>query len=175
LIYNHPDAWAEPWKWATIHGAFLLAESLACIASWRLTEHQALHDSLTNLANRTLFLDRLEHALARGRRSAERIAVLFVDLNGFKAVNDSLGHTAGDRLLRAAARRLRGCVRVEDTVARLGGDKFVLLLEGTTDEDSARVIAERLLAHRDRGRSGGGRVRKPSRPMRRSSGRRLLC
>jgi diguanylate cyclase (GGDEF)-like protein len=111
-------------------------------------QHGALHDALTGLPNRTLFLDRLEQSLRRARRrdSASGAAVLFLDLDRFKVVNDSLGHQAGDQLLQAVALRLDAALRPGDTVARMGGDEFTVLLENTTDAREATVVAERMLA-----------------------------
>ena len=107
--------------------------------------HLALHDPLTRLANRTLFSDHVEHALARNRRTATRPhAVLIVDLDGFKTINDSLGHAAGDEVLVELAERLRTRVRPGDTAARLGGDEFGVLLENSSEED-ASVVASRIL------------------------------
>lgn len=105
---------------------------------------QAFHDSLTGLPNRSLFLDRLEHALARLERLGESVAVLFVDLDDFKPVNDSLGHDAGNKLLVELAGRLRTCVRPGDTVARLFGDEFAVLLEVPTRVDEAQIVAKRI-------------------------------
>ena len=107
--------------------------------------HQAFHDSLTNLANQALFRDRVEHALARASRSGEPMAVLFLDLDNFKRVNDSLGHTAGDELLVSVAERLRGCLRLSDTAARLGGDEFAILLEDVGFEAEAEAVATRII------------------------------
>jgi diguanylate cyclase (GGDEF)-like protein len=107
--------------------------------------HQALHDALTGLPNRVLALDRAEQMLARSRRSNTPIAALYVDIDGFKHVNDTFGHAAGDELLRVVAQRLRSVVREGDTAARLGGDEFVVLLEGATLDAGAEMVAERLL------------------------------
>jgi diguanylate cyclase (GGDEF)-like protein len=107
--------------------------------------HQALHDPLTGLPNRALFLDRLEQALARAQRSSVGIAVLFLDLDRFKVVNDSLGHEAGDRLLTDLANRLRDVVRPADTVARFGGDEFTILCDVRGERDAV-LIAERVAA-----------------------------
>ena len=106
--------------------------------------HQAFHDSLTGLPNRSLFRDRLDQALARAKRSGEFIAVLLIDLDGFKQVNDSLGHDAGDQLLSEVARRFKHIVRESDTAARFGGDEFALLLECVTEREVV-AFAQRLL------------------------------
>jgi diguanylate cyclase (GGDEF)-like protein/PAS domain S-box-containing protein len=107
---------------------------------------QAFHDSLTGLANRALFADRLEHALARTGRFGHPIAVLFIDLDDFKTVNDSLGHGEGDELLIAVGKRLVGAMRAGDTIARMGGDEFAVLVEDPTDAGAPVVVAQRLLA-----------------------------
>lgn len=107
-------------------------------------ERQAFHDSLTGLPNRALFMDRLAQTLARVERHNKPTAVLFLDLDDFKIVNDSLGHEVGDRLLIEVAGRLSACVRPEDTVARLGGDEFTVLLEDAGGVDQAVRVAERI-------------------------------
>ena len=106
--------------------------------------HQAFHDPLTDLANRSLFLYQVGQALSRVQRQANAVTVLFLDLDNFKTVNDSLGHAAGDRLLVEAARRLATCVRESDLIARLGGDEFAVLVEDTGSVDEVLAIAERI-------------------------------
>jgi diguanylate cyclase (GGDEF)-like protein/PAS domain S-box-containing protein len=108
--------------------------------------HQAFHDSLTGLANRALFANRVEHALIRRARRGEPLAVLFLDLDDFKTVNDTIGHAEGDELLVAVADRLRASLRLGDTAARLGGDEFGVLLDELRGEDEALSVAERILA-----------------------------
>ena len=107
--------------------------------------HQAFHDGLTGLANRALFGDRVEHALARSLRTGSLIAVLFLDLDDFKTVNDRFGHHAGDQLLRSIAERIVAIVRPGDTAARLGGDEFAVLLEDVHGQEDARLVAQRLI------------------------------
>jgi diguanylate cyclase (GGDEF)-like protein/PAS domain S-box-containing protein len=108
--------------------------------------HQAFHDSLTGLANRVLFADRLEHALARGARDGSVVGVLFIDLDDFKIVNDTLGHPVGDQLLVAVAGRIAGALRADDTAARLGGDEFAALVENVQDPGAVEETATRILA-----------------------------
>jgi diguanylate cyclase (GGDEF)-like protein/PAS domain S-box-containing protein len=105
----------------------------------------ATHDPLTGLPNRVLFQDRLTHSLAFARRSLQRVAVMFVDLDGFKQVNDRFGHEKGDHILRELGQRMRNCIRASDTVARLGGDEFTFILEHIDSVDSAVLIAEKVL------------------------------
>jgi diguanylate cyclase (GGDEF)-like protein len=107
--------------------------------------HLALHDALTELPNRALILDRIDQMLARSRREHTPVAVLFLDLDNFKDVNDTLGHAAGDQLLTAVAARLVSAIRQEDTVGRLGGDEFVVLAEGASLAAGAEMVAERIL------------------------------
>jgi diguanylate cyclase (GGDEF)-like protein len=106
--------------------------------------YRAFHDSLTGLASRALFLDRLQHGLVQAARSKTNITLLFIDLDRFKMVNDTLGHGAGDVLLVEVAERLRSCLRASDTAARFGGDEFVVLLHGTNAAD-AEIVADRII------------------------------
>ncbi len=117
-----------------------LATALATVA------HQARHDGLTGLANRAVFTERVEYALARTRHAPGQVAVLYVDLDGFKQVNDTLGHVAGDQLLAQLAQRLQTSLRPGDTVARLGGDEFAIVLDGVPEPAVASQIAKRVLA-----------------------------
>ena len=112
----------------------------------RQLQQMAFHDALTGLPNRALLTDRLERALARAERQISRVAVLFIDIDNFKLINDGLGHEAGDRLLVAFADGLRGCIRSGDTAARLGGDEFILLLEEVSGSEEATDVADRIAA-----------------------------
>jgi diguanylate cyclase (GGDEF)-like protein/PAS domain S-box-containing protein len=112
-------------------------------AAWDLAQ-QALHDSLTELPNRALFLNRLKHALDRSRRSDEQLAVMFLDVDRFKVINDSLGHDVGDRFLVQMSKRIAKAVRSGDTVARFGGDEFVVLCESVAGESEAIAVAQRI-------------------------------
>src|SRR5205085_11091162 len=106
--------------------------------------HERLHDALTGLPNRALFLDRAQHALETPRQGADTLAVMFIDIDRFKRINDSLGHAAGDELLSALAGRLRHTLRPVDTVSRFGGDEFLILCTELADEPAALRIAARL-------------------------------
>jgi len=107
--------------------------------------HLAFHDSLTRLANRVLFRDRVEHALDRAQRSGQPVALMFLDLDNFKAINDNLGHEEGDRLLVTTARQLTRHTRASDTVARLGGDEFAILIEDMPPLENLRQLADRIV------------------------------
>jgi diguanylate cyclase (GGDEF)-like protein len=109
-------------------------------------ERMAFYDSLSGLPNRALFMDRLEHALRHASHQRRSLTVMFLDLDNFKVVNDSLGHKVGDILLETVAERLQACLRYEETVARLGGDEFTILLGDVADERDAAAVAERILA-----------------------------
>jgi diguanylate cyclase (GGDEF)-like protein len=144
-VFGADRAVGQPWTWAFIHGAFILAASAANIVSWRATE-QLLRDPLTGLAGRAIMLDRLRLGLRRGHRRGLGAGVIFLDLDRFKVVNDSLGHSAGDRVLVSAAERVREAVRTNDTAVRFGGDEFVVVCEDLRDIDEAIAVAERLMA-----------------------------
>jgi diguanylate cyclase (GGDEF)-like protein len=147
----------------------LRGDRLARVLLYSMERHRrfrsgAFHDGLTGLANRDLLADRLRLVLARAVRDRGLVGVLFVDLDGFKAVNDTLGHAAGDQLLVAVAERFRAALRPSDTLARIGGDEFVAVLDGLPDAAAARRAGERMLAlvdtpfSVDPGGSGGAPV-----------------
>lgn len=125
-----------------------MAGSQTDVTAWKRAEeklvHDALHDTLTGLPNRVLLLERLRHAIHLSQRSNSLFAVLFIDLDRFKVINDSLGHMLGDELLISIADRLAHCLRPSDTIARLGGDEFVILLEDVKDRKSVTAVAERI-------------------------------
>ena len=127
----------------------LAAQASIAISNARLVDQirfQALHDPLTGLPNRSLILDRIEQMLARARRTNVATAALFIDLDGFKGVNDTLGHAVGDQLLRAVTARLAVTMRESDSVGRLGGDEFIVLVDGATMDAGPELVAERLLS-----------------------------
>ncbi|MEV5974001.1 aminotransferase class I/II-fold pyridoxal phosphate-dependent enzyme [Streptomyces sp. NPDC051921] len=131
----------------TVHGLVL---TLRDVTEQRKLEreltHRAFHDSLTGLPNRVLLLERIERALLRGRRESTLTCMLFVDLDDFKVVNDTMGHSVGDELLVAVARRLTSVLRLTDTAARLGGDEFAVLIEGAREPGDAEVLAAEIVS-----------------------------
>ena len=135
-FHDRPDAWVSTTKLpllgagGEIIGTWGISRDVtAQVAAEQALVHQALHDTVTGLPNRVLFEDRLSQALTAARRHDRQLAVLFVDLDRFKNINDSLGHSAGDEVLRSAAMRLADCLRPEDTLARMGGDEFAAVLQ----------------------------------------------
>ncbi len=166
LLSEHRMRHADgDWRWVSTRGLAIratdgvptrMAGSLSDITDRRTAElrlqHDALHDTLTGLPNRTLFVDRLNQILGRStREAAKRCAVLFLDIDRFKLVNDSLSHAVGDKLLVALAHRVATTLRPGDTVARLGGDEFTVLLDDVVDADEATAVAERILRSLDHG------------------------
>jgi diguanylate cyclase (GGDEF)-like protein/PAS domain S-box-containing protein len=134
-------------SWQTAQGTFysgIIRDITDRKALEHQLTHQALHDPLTKLANRVLFRDRVEHAIHRSGRKQAAVTVMFLDLDNFKSVNDSLGHAAGDELLVAVTGRLESCLRSSDTPARLGGDEFAILVEDVVVADEVNAIAERI-------------------------------
>jgi diguanylate cyclase len=141
-VFNTPSAIAHPWMWAGIHGGFVLAASVGNLVAWRLTEHEALHDGLTGLPNRTFLLDALDKTFQARRRITT--AVLFIDLDNFKDANDAFGHDVGDRLLQTISERLLGVIRTGDLLARLGGDEFAVVLANLQSREEGHAAAARL-------------------------------
>jgi diguanylate cyclase (GGDEF)-like protein len=158
-VYNHPAAWQQPWRWALVHGGFVLAASVAYLVNWRLSETQAteisrlvsrLHglartDPLTGVPNRRVWDEELPRELDRARRMGTELCVAMIDLDQFKAYNDQYGHQAGDRVLKEAASAWRMQVRSTDLLARFGGEEFVLLLPSCALDDAVQIV-ERLRA-----------------------------
>jgi diguanylate cyclase (GGDEF)-like protein len=127
--------------------AFLRQRLIRLAKKCAQSRHFAHHDELTGLPNRSLLLDRLKQAMAQSARQQKQVALLFIDLDGFKGINDRLGHAAGDKLLQLVAERLAACVRYGDTVCRYGGDEFVILLPEIEDQESAEVVTEKIREH----------------------------
>jgi len=157
LVYRLRTAQGE-WRWAWEQGQGVFAPDGGHVAiegiimditeRVRIQErlhYLAHHDPLTELPNRTLFADRLQQALRHARRERRGAALLFLDLDGFKEINDTLGHETGDRVLQAVGRRIRTCVRDSDSVARLAGDEFAVLLENVAQAEDARRVSEKIL------------------------------
>jgi diguanylate cyclase (GGDEF)-like protein/PAS domain S-box-containing protein len=141
-----------------VHGIVLNARDVSERKAFEeQLSHQAFHDPVTNLPNRALFVERVRHALARGRREGAGLAVIFLDLDDFKTVNDSLGHAAGDEVLVAAAKRLEESIRASDTAARFGGDEFAVLLEDIENVQEAADTAERIIEALGRPVAVGGK------------------
>ena len=141
IIIKLPDPAGESFRYAAIF------HDITDI--WRKDEHirhLAFHDGLTNLPNRLLLLERLDHQIAMSERGTRNLAVMFLDLDGFKFVNDNFGHDIGDDLLKAVSQKLQSLVRHSDTVARLGGDEFVILLDNPTNMTEVEFIAKRIIA-----------------------------
>jgi diguanylate cyclase (GGDEF)-like protein len=141
-VYNHASAINNPWAWALIHAGFVVATSIANVVTWRVNEN-LLREPLTGLPGRMVFMDRLAQNLARLDREPATVAVIFIDLDRFKVINDSLGHAAGDRLLVAVSERLQRTFRQQDTVSRLGGDEFAVLCMDIGDEPAILSVAQR--------------------------------
>lgn len=146
--YSRAPAEMQPWAW--VFG--VLCALVGGVATWQLrhaqitTRRLALHDCLTGLPNRRLLQDRVQQACAAAARSQRQIVLMYLDLDNFKPVNDNYGHHAGDEVLREVAQRLRHCVRRSDTVARVSGDEFVLMLDDLAEIAEAETVADKVLA-----------------------------
>ncbi|MFZ1993574.1 MAG: GGDEF domain-containing protein, partial [Solirubrobacteraceae bacterium] len=151
-FHDRPDAWSSTTKQplfdesGEIIGTFGLSRDItAQVDAQAALTYQAHHDSVTGLANRPALMERVRHSLAGGEGRADRFALLFIDLDDFKSINDTLGHEVGDRVLRDVGRSLTRVSRRVDTVARLGGDEFVLLCTGLRDGDDLELICDRVM------------------------------
>lgn len=142
------EAGADDYVTKPVHWA-ILRQRIRVLLERRGTEarihHQATFDALTDLPNRTLFLDRLDHAIQLATRNQSRLALLFIDLDGFKQINDTLGHAAGDALLRQLGQRLKDLIRHSDTLARLGGDEFTAIIAPIGNPHDPQVVADKIL------------------------------
>ncbi|MEC4747037.1 GGDEF domain-containing protein [Methylomicrobium sp. Wu6] len=127
--------------------AFLRQRLIRLAKKCAEARHFAHHDELTGLPNRSLLMDRLRQAMAQSARQQKQVALLFIDLDRFKSINDRLGHAAGDKLLQLVAERLAACIRYGDTACRYGGDEFVILLPEINGQESAAVVTEKIRAH----------------------------
>jgi diguanylate cyclase len=159
-VFNHPAAWHSPWKWAAIHGAFVLAASVAHIVNWRLSEQQAIEisrlvsrleglartDALTGIPNRRVWDEELPRELERARRSGSQVCVAMLDLDHFKLYNDRYGHLAGDQMLKEAVAAWSAQVRSTDLLARYGGEEFGVLLPSCPLRDALQVVDRLRLA-----------------------------
>lgn len=144
---SHNNHWVEAYACNDPVAGFIwmLRDTTEIREKEQTIEHQARHDALTQLPNRVLLLDRMENAIQRAQRQKKRLAVCYLDLDAFKAVNDSLGHDAGDVLLQQVSQRLKNRIRESDTLARIGGDEFVILLDAVRNQEEVLYLAERLL------------------------------
>ena len=143
---TRPEGWTEVTRERLAGIASLASTALGGLTLLDEVRHQAFHDSITNLPNTRLFEDRISQAITTGRRTGTRHGFLFIDLDRFKMINDGHGHKMGDDLIREVAKRLTGCVRDTDTVARVGGDEFAVLVQDLREEEDAAAIARKIVA-----------------------------
>ncbi len=143
-VYEHDDKKTGERNFS---GTYVVVRDITeRLASEKLIHYQAYHDLLTGLPNRALFMDRLTNAIKVAHREQHELAIMFLDLDRFKIVNDSLGHSVGDRLLKLVGQRLSTCLRESDTLARLGGDEFIVLLHDIESADAAHTVAGKIVS-----------------------------